>query len=76
MKEKIIEAERAETKIIQKPVAVRIAEFKDDITRAIMGHELPPCVIEPILANFYNQVAVAAEKELRTEIQAIKKEEG
>lgn len=76
MNKEINETEKKEQKIIQKPFAVRVAEFKDDVTRAVVGHELPPCVIEPILANIYNQVAVAAQKELVTQFEAMKKEEG
>ena len=75
MNKEISKAEKAEQKIIQKPFTVRVAEFKNDVTRAVVGHELPPCVIEPILANIYNQVAVAAEKELAAQLEAMKKEE-
>lgn len=76
MNKKIKETEKTEQKIIQKPFAVRVAEFKNDVTRAVVGHELPPCVIEPILANIYNQVAEAAAKELAAQLESIKKEEG
>lgn len=76
MKEEIKKAEKVEQKIVENPFAVRVAEFKQEVIEAIMGHNLPPCVIEPILANIYNQVAAAAEKQLEAELAAIKKEEG
>lgn len=74
MKKEISETEKTEIK--QLPIAVRVALLKKEVTEAIIGHELPPCVIEPVLANIYNQVAEAAAKELATETAAIKKEEG
>ena len=65
MKKEISETEKTEIK--QLPIAVRVALLKKEVTEAIIGHELPPCVIEPVLANIYNQVAEAAAKELATE---------
>lgn len=79
MKNEIREAEKAireETQLKEKPVAIRIAELKMELSGAISSCKLPPCVIEPILANIYNQVAVAAERELASQLEAIKKEEG
>lgn len=79
MKKEISEAEkneRAATELKELPFAVRVAMVKKEVTEAIIGHNLPACVIEPILANIYNQVAEAAAKELAAEMAAIKKEEG
>ena len=79
MNKQISEAEKAireETQLKEKPVAIRIAELKMELSGAISSCKLPPCVIEPILANIYNQVAAVAEKQLEAELAAIKKEEG
>lgn len=59
----------------EKPAAIRIAELKARISAAITESKLPPCVIEPIIANAYNQVVTAAEKELAEEIAEYNKEE-
>lgn len=60
----------------EKPVAIRIAELKTKISMAVSECKLPPCVIEPIIGNIYNQVAAAAEKELAHELEEYNKEEG
>lgn len=79
MNKEISKAEKAireETQLKEKPVAIRIAELKMELSGAISSCKLPPCVIEPILANIYNQVAAAAEKELAAQLEAMEKEEG
>lgn len=67
---------QTEIKAEEMPVAVRIAELKRAIANAVAESKLPPCVIEPIFGNVYNQIATAAEKELSAAIKTIKKEEG
>ena len=77
MKKEISEAEkieRAETEFKEKPIAVRVAELKMNLADAITSCKLPPCLIEPIIGNVYNQVAEAAAKELAAGMAAIKKE--
>lgn len=59
----------------EKTVAIRIAEFKTKISMAVNECKLPPCVIEPIIGNLYNQIAVAAEKELEHEFEKYNKKE-
>ena len=75
MKKEIIEEKKTE-EIKEFPFIVRVAMLKEQLVRDIKGNNLPFCVIEPILANIYNQVAEAAAKELANEMATIKKEEG
>lgn len=75
MNKEISKAEKAireETQLKEKPVAVRIAEFKMALAKVIAESKLPPCVIEPILVNIYNQVATATQKELSAYLNAEK----
>ncbi len=76
MNKEIKEAEKVEEQIKEKPVAIRIAEFKASLAQAIVEAKLPPCIMEPIVSNIYDQVCLAASKEYEVQLQIMKKEEG
>lgn len=46
------------------PLCIAVSETRERIAGDINSSALPPALLEPILANFYNQIAFAAEKEL------------
>ena len=46
------------------PVCIAVNETREKLAADINSSALPPALLEPILANFYNQIAFAAEKEL------------
>ena len=46
------------------PLCIAVNETRERIAADINASALPPALLEPILANFYNQIAFAAEKEL------------
>ncbi len=50
----------------EKTIALCLAvnETREKLAADINSSALPPALLEPILANFYNQIAFAAEKEL------------
>lgn len=54
---------------IVKPVTVIRAELIDTLTNAINNSGLPAFVIEPILKDMYNEVRVAAQRQLDTDRQ-------
>lgn len=46
------------------PLCLAVSETREKLAADINSSALPPSLLEPILANFYNQIAFAAEKEL------------
>lgn len=48
-----------------KSIALAIRDLKWQIIGAINASQLPPCVVEPILAVIHQQITQAAETELK-----------
>lgn len=43
---------------IEKPLSLIIKEFRNNLENAVNNSNLPPCIVEPILKDYYNQVLI------------------
>lgn len=49
---------KTENKNEEKPLSLIIAELRINIENAINSSGLSPCIVEPILKDYYNQVLI------------------
>ncbi len=60
---------------MNKPIALAVRDLKTQIIGAINDSQLPPCVVEPILAVIHQQITAAAKTEItQAEIQLAESE--
>lgn len=63
---------------MNKPISMLINEAKVNIIKAINESELPPCLIQPIIKDVYEQVLQQCQRELQDDMakyESGKKEE-
>lgn len=49
---------------MDKPISVVLEELKQDIINSINNTNLPICIIEPIIKDLYNEIAVLSKQQL------------
>ncbi len=53
---------------MNKPISILINEAKINITKAINESGLPPCLIQPIIKDVYEQVLQQCQQELQDDM--------
>ena len=63
---------------MDKPISVVLEELKQDIINSINNTNLPICIIEPIIKDLYNEIAILSKQQLakdKEEYEKSQKEE-
>lgn len=61
---------------MNKPISITIRDLKTQIIGAINDSQLPPCVVEPILAVIHQQITAAAKTEITQAEKQLAESEG
>ena len=60
---------------MNKPISILINEAKINITKVINASSLPPCLIQPIIKDIYEQVLQQCQQELQDDMAKYESEE-